>query len=95
MPQNSANKPKRSTHFGLTSGGACGFGLYALCTQGSADSDWIDAALGETCTAFCTAYPTLCQDPESSTAYTLRGNFAAPNGDYYTQARANASDQLC
>lgn len=38
--------------------------------------------LGDTCTAFCTAYPLLCQDPSN---VTLRGNFAAPNGDYYTQ----------
>jgi hypothetical protein len=38
--------------------------------------------LGTTCDAFCTAYPLLCQDPSSAT---LRGNFAAPNGDYYTQ----------
>lgn len=38
--------------------------------------------LGTTCDAFCTAYPLLCKDP---TGTTLRGNFAAPNGDYYTQ----------
>lgn len=38
--------------------------------------------LGATCDAFCTAYPLLCKDP---TGTTLRGNFAAPNGDYYTQ----------
>ncbi|KAJ1554764.1 hypothetical protein HK096_001833, partial [Nowakowskiella sp. JEL0078] len=69
----------RSTHFGLTSGGACGFGLYGLCTQ---SFNWTDATVAAQCSAFCTAYPTLCQDPTGST---LRGNFAAPNGDYYTQ----------
>ncbi|KAF2690313.1 hypothetical protein K458DRAFT_474563 [Lentithecium fluviatile CBS 122367] len=72
----------RSTHFGLTSGGACGYGLYGLCTKGSKTSSWTDAWLGSTCDAFCKAYPALCQDPASTT---LRGNFAAPNGDYYTQ----------
>ncbi|ORY08918.1 Non-catalytic module family expansin [Clohesyomyces aquaticus] len=72
----------RSTHFGLTSGGACGYGLYGLCTKGSKTSSWTDPMLGSTCDAFCKAYPTLCKDPSSTT---LRGNFAAPNGDYYTQ----------
>ncbi|KAJ2890612.1 hypothetical protein MKZ38_001613 [Zalerion maritima] len=72
----------RSTHFGLTSGGACGFGLYSLCTQGSLTADWTDAMLGNTCDAFCTAYPTLCADPDGAT---WRGNFMAPNGNYYTQ----------
>lgn len=72
----------RSTHFGLTSGGACGFGLYGLCTKGSTTASWTDPMLGTTCNAFCTAYPTLCKDPSD---LTLRGNFAAPNGDYYTQ----------
>jgi hypothetical protein len=73
---------QRSTHYGLSSAGACGFGLYSLCTQGSVTASWTDAMLGDTCTAFCTAYPLLCQDPSN---VTLRGNFAAPNGDYYTQ----------
>lgn len=72
----------RSTHFGLTDAGACGFGLYGLCTQNSTTASWTDPMLGDTCTAFCTAYPLLCQDPSN---VTLRGNFAAPNGDYYTQ----------
>lgn len=72
----------RSTHFGLTSGGACGFGLYGLCTKGSTTASWTDPMLGSTCDAFCTAYPLLCRDPSN---VTLRGNFAAPNGDYYTQ----------
>ena len=75
---------QRSTHFGLTSGGACGFGLYGLCTTGGADASWIDPWIQSTCSAFCTAYPLLCQDP-TSTPLTMRGNFAAPNGDYYTQ----------
>ena len=74
---------QRSTHFGLTSGGACGFGLYGLCT--SAPDSWIQSDVGATCEAFCTSYPSLCQDPTNST---LRGNFAAPNGDYYTQVRS-------
>jgi len=69
----------RSTHFGLTSGGACGFGLYALCSSAISNSD---------CTAFCLAYPNLCKDPTSGN--TFRGNFAAPNGDYYTQWRPDA-----
>lgn len=73
---------QRSTHFGLTSGGACGFGMYGLCTKGSSTASWTDSMLGSTCDAFCKAYPILCKDP---TNITLRGNFAAPNGDYYTQ----------
>ncbi|KAF4161809.1 hypothetical protein CNMCM6936_002962 [Aspergillus lentulus] len=72
----------RSTHFGLTSGGACGFGLYGLCTKNSVTASWTDPMLGSTCDAFCTAYPLLCKDPAN---VTFRGNFAAPNGDYYTQ----------
>lgn len=75
-------KRQRSTHYGLSSAGACGFGLYSLCT--SVSTSWIDTMLGDTCTAFCTAYPLLCEDPSN---VTLRGNFAAPNGDYYTQVR--------
>jgi len=34
------------------------------------------------CATFCNTYPDLCQDPATTT---LRGNFAAPDGDYYTQ----------
>jgi hypothetical protein len=64
----------RSTHYGLTSGGACGFGLYGLCTSQYRFSD--------ACDAFCKAYPDLCADPAGTT---LRGNFAAPPGNYYTQ----------
>jgi hypothetical protein len=44
--------------------------------------------LGTTCDAFCTAYPLLCKDPAGTT---LRGNFAAPNGDYYTQVRVKSA----
>jgi hypothetical protein len=69
----------RSTHYGLTQGGACGFGLYGLCTSNAAFND---ANLGAQCAAFCKAYPTLCADPAGTT---LRGNFAAPPGNYYTQ----------
>lgn len=68
----------RSTHFGLTFGGACGFGLYQVC-----GSDYnYDSDFATLCDAFCKAYPTLCKDPEG---YTYRGNFAAPQGNYYTQ----------
>ncbi|UKZ94652.1 uncharacterized protein TrAFT101_009505 [Trichoderma asperellum] len=81
----------RSTHFGLTSGGACGFGLYGLCTKGSVTANWTDPMLGTTCDAFCTAYPLLCKDPAGTT---LRGNFAAPNGDYYTQFWASLAGDL-
>ncbi|KAH6989761.1 Non-catalytic module family expansin [Ilyonectria sp. MPI-CAGE-AT-0026] len=82
VTNNEAWHYSRSTHFGLTSGGACGFGMYGLCTKGSSTASWTDPMLGSTCDAFCTAYPILCQDPTNTT---LRGNFAAPNGDYYTQ----------
>jgi hypothetical protein len=73
----SAGEPwhySRSTHFGLTSGGACGFGLYGLCTS--------QYKFNDACDAFCKAYPALCTDPAGTT---LRGNFAAPPGNYYTQ----------
>ena len=69
----------RSTHFGLTSGGACAFGLYGLCTTAF---NFTDPILQTQCTTFCKAYPDLCRDPATTT---LRGNFAAPDGDYYTQ----------
>jgi hypothetical protein len=69
----------RSTHFGLTDHGACAFGLYALC---SSAFDFADGGFGDKCAAFCTAYPDLCKDPED---ITFRGNFAAPQGNYYTQ----------
>jgi hypothetical protein len=69
----------RSTHFGLTNGGACAFGYYGLCTP---KFSFTDPILAAKCQAFCTAYPQLCQDPAN---ITLRGNFAAPNGNYYTQ----------
>ncbi len=69
----------RSTHFGLTLGGACGFGLYQVC--GSA-LNYDDSDVSTLCDAFCKAYPSLCEDPAG---YTYRGNFAAPQGNYYTQ----------
>ena len=78
----SDNEPwhySRSTHFGLTSGGACAFGLYGLCTTAF---NFTDPTLEKLCTTFCKTYPDLCQDPANTT---LRGNFAAPDGDYYTQ----------
>jgi hypothetical protein len=78
----SDNEPwhySRSTHFGLTYGGACAFGLYGLCTKAYT---FTDTQLGGLCATFCKTYPDLCQDPATTT---LRGNFAAPDGDYYTQ----------
>jgi hypothetical protein len=69
----------RSTHFGLTSGGACAFGLYGLCTT---KFNFTDPNLAGQCSTFCKLYPDLCSDPDATT---LRGNFAAPPGHYYTQ----------
>lgn len=68
----------RSTHFGLTAAGACAYGLYSLCSNEIA----VGSEFQERCEAFCTAYPDLCTDPEG---VTLRGNYAAPQGNYYTQ----------
>ncbi|OUM64732.1 hypothetical protein PIROE2DRAFT_69191 [Piromyces sp. E2] len=68
----------RSTHFGLTIAGACGFGLYQICGKNVKYSGEFNTL----CDAFCKAYPSLCQDPEG---ITYRGNFAAPQGNYYTQ----------
>jgi len=67
----------RSTTYGLTSRGACGFGLYSLCSTAFRPTGFADE-----CDAFCKAYPDLCKDPDDTT---LRGNFAAPQGNYYTQ----------
>ena len=69
----------RSTHFAITFGGACGFGLYQAC--GAADHNY-DGEFATLCDAFCKAYPVLCEDPDG---YTYRGNYAAPQGNYYTQ----------
>ncbi len=71
----------RSTHYGITNGGACGFGYYGICTTADKFQD-TDPTLAAKCDAFCKAYPALCQDPAG---ITLRGNFAAPQGNYYTQ----------
>ncbi len=68
----------RSTHFGLTIAGACSFGLYQICGKNVKYSGEFNTL----CDAFCKAYPSLCQDPEG---ITYRGNFAAPQGNYYTQ----------
>lgn len=66
----------RSTHYGLLpTGGACGLGKYALCTTKSKNAS-------EACAKFCEAYPDLCADPPG---VSLRGNIAAPQGNYYTQ----------
>ncbi len=71
----------RSTHYGLTTSGACAFGYYGLCTTSDKVS-FGDSAYATRCEAFCQAYPDLCADPPGTT---LRGNFAAPQGNYYTQ----------
>jgi hypothetical protein len=69
----------RSTHFGTAPTGACAFGLYGLCTSAT---KLADTALQAQCDVFCKAYPDLCKDPPG---VTLRGNFTAPQGNYYTQ----------
>jgi len=69
----------RSTHFGTAPTGACAFGLYGLCTSAT---KLTDTTLQAKCDTFCAAYPDLCEDP---TGITLRGNFTAPQGNYYTQ----------
>jgi hypothetical protein len=69
----------RSTHFGTAPTGACAFGLYGLC---STAMKFTDPAMQTKCDTFCKAYPDLCKDPSG---VSLRGNFAAPQGNYYTQ----------
>jgi len=69
----------RSTHFGTAPNGACAFGLYGIC---STAMKFADSAMQAKCDTFCKAYPDLCKDPGN---VTLRGNFAAPQGNYYTQ----------
>ena len=69
----------RSTHFGTAPNGACAFGLYGIC---STSMKLADSALQARCDTFCKSYPDLCKDPSN---ITLRGNFAAPQGNYYTQ----------
>jgi len=69
----------RSTHFGTAPTGACAFGLYGLCTSAV---KLADSTLQAKCDVFCKAYPDLCKDPAG---ITLRGNFTAPQGNYYTQ----------
>ncbi|KAJ3200534.1 hypothetical protein HDU82_008808 [Entophlyctis luteolus] len=76
----------RSTHYGNTPAGACGFGLYGLC---STAVNLTAANLESTCGPFCAAYPDLCMDPSGTT---LRGNYAAPNGNYYTQFKSYLGD---
>jgi len=68
----------RSTHFGTAPTGACAFGLYGLC---STAMKFTDPAMQAKCDVFCKAYPDLCTDPSG---VSLRGNFAAPQGNYYT-----------
>ena len=69
----------RSTHFGTAPNGACAFGLYGIC---STAMKFADTAMQARCDTFCKAYPDLCKDPSN---VSLRGNFAAPQGNYYTQ----------
>ncbi len=69
----------RSTHFGTAPSGACRFHHYGMC---SATAKLPDTIRQKECDAFCTWYPDLCKDPPG---ITLRGNFAAPQGNYYTQ----------
>ncbi len=69
----------RSTHFGTAPTGACAFGLYGIC---SSTMKLADSSLQARCDTFCKTYPDLCKDPGDTT---LRGNFAAPQGNYYTQ----------
>ena len=69
----------RSTHYGITYAGACAFGVYGLCSLKS------DITMdSEICQTFCKNYPDLCEDRDDS-KFSLRGNFIAPNGNYYTQ----------
>ena len=78
----SDNEPwhySRSTHFGTAPTGACAFGLYGLC---STAMKFADPAMQSKCDTFCKANPDLCKDPSG---VSLRGNFAAPQGNYYTQ----------
>jgi len=72
-------KYSRSTHYGLTYAGACAFGVYGLCSLKSNVT-----MQSEICQTFCKNYPDLCEDPVD-TKLSLRGNFIAPNGNYYTQ----------
>ncbi len=58
---------------------AAGPRVYGLCTMKFKSGD---GKLFGRCEEFCQAYPDLCNDPEN---ITLRGNFAAPQGNYYTQ----------
>jgi Expansin C-terminal domain len=78
----------RSTHFGTAPNGACAFGLYGIC---STAMKFVDTAMQARCDTFCKAYPDLCKDPSN---VTLRGNFAAPQGNYYTQFWSSLSGDL-
>jgi len=73
-------KYSRSTHYGITYAGACAFGVYGLCAFKSNIT-----MASDICVTFCENYPDLCEDPEGVTKMSLRGNFIAPNGNYYTQ----------
>jgi len=69
----------RSTHYGIGKGGACAFGLYNICASSMGPNDNF---YNTECEDFCQAYPDLCADPAG---ISLRGNWFAPQGNYYTQ----------
>ena len=62
--------PSRSTHYGGTSGGACGYGNVPNCYSGSNSS-----SPGEGCDGV----------PSDIMNSAYAGNYAAPQGDYYAQ----------
>ena len=84
-PINSNWHYSRSTHFGITFGGACGFGLYQACGNNIGLTGSNDII----CKQFCTNFPDLCYEPPN---ISYRGNYAAPQGNYYTQHRKNLND---
>ena len=69
----------RSTNFGITLAGACQFGIYNVCSSSIHPGDQY---YQPECEAFCAAYPDLCAEPPGNS---FRGNWAAPQGNYYTQ----------
>ncbi|MBN2441212.1 MAG: hypothetical protein JXJ04_07690 [Spirochaetales bacterium] len=78
----SNNEPwhySRSTNFGITLAGACQFGIYNVCSSAIKQGD---KYYQPECQVFCSTYPDLCAEPPGNT---FRGNWAAPQGNYYTQ----------
>ena len=66
--------PSRSTHYGGTSGGACGYGNVPNCYSGS------NSTLKEGCDGV----------PADILNSPYAGNYAAPQGDYYAQNIINS-----